>query len=74
MAVVERAEREVVVEVGVPLGNNHISIDCLGKVLGLAKQPGCEESLAPVPGNLNFSEGLEVAHGISDGVSGLEGG
>lgn len=51
MAVVERAEREVVVEVGVPLGNNHISIDCLRKVLGLVKQPGYEKSLASVPGN-----------------------
>lgn len=47
MAVVERAEREVVVEVGVPLDYGHISIDYLGKAMGLAKRPGFGESLAP---------------------------
>jgi len=44
MAVVERAEREVVVEVGVPLVVDQVSIDCLGRALDLAEKPDAMES------------------------------
>lgn len=65
MAVVERAEREVVVLVGVPLEKHSNGLVSVLAVIGDEILVGSEPGITPV---------RKATHGISEGVSGFDGG